>query len=523
MYSQLIKNATVIDGTGKKSAVLDVAINGDEIVNIAPQISTGAHKIINGAGKYLAPGFIDVQNHSDSHWQIFDDPNLESLVTQGYTTILIGNSGSSLAPLISKQAIMSLQKWHNMNGISLNWQTFQEFVETMSARKFGCNMGSMIGYDTIRRGLIGDSTKIISSEELGVLINIADQALKEGAFGISTGLSYAHELNISDIELFELAKLCAKHKALLSIHLRNESDNIVHSVREIITIAEQSGANCKIAHLKIRGQENWHLISEVLDEIEIARHQGVNIHFDVYPYNSTWQPLYTYLPLWSVEGGRKEMLERLKDSTNRNKILQALNNSQLDLKSFIIASTTMKMHVTGKRLSEIAKELNTSSEEAFLQIIEHGGSEILIFDESMNEDNVNAFSMHALGLIATNGSGYNIQHDGKLVHPRCFGTSTKFLKSVLANKQISIEEAIRKLTQAPAEKIGLTDRGVIAIGMKADLVMFSDDITDKATLKNPFQYSSGINQVWINGQTVIEQGMLVQQTGELQGQFLTRD
>ncbi len=519
MYSLIIKNAQVIDGTGSPAVVADVAVEGHRIVAINPEIKSAAQTIIDAKGQVLAPGFIDIQNHSDSHWQLLDNPELESMVTQGFTTVLVGNSGASLAPLLSADALLSLQKWHTLEGANINWRSFAEFAAAMKARSFGANVASLVGYSTLRRGLVGDRLDPLTASEIEILRNQIEESLRAGAFGVSTGLSYAHELVMSDIELYEIAQQVKKHGALLSLHLRNEAEGVVEAVREVIAIAQQSEANVKIAHLKIRGRNNWPLLTQVLDELEAAWHQGTNLHFDVYPYTSTWQALYTYLPNWATRGGRKHLLEQLRDPVQRNKIMSFLANSEVDLKNLMIASTSNRLQVTGKTVAAVASSMGTSSEEAVIRIIENGGSEVLVFNDCLDPKGVETLTDHALGFVATNGSGYDIEHRQTLVHPRCFGTAPKFLRSVIDSKTITLPEAIRKLTGGPAQKLGLANRGTIAVGAAADLVLLDlQKIQDKATPQNPFQYATGITGVWVNGQPAIMHGNL---TGNTSGRFLT--
>ncbi len=521
MYSLLIKNAKIIDGTGSAPISGDVAVNGDRIVNIAPAINSAAQEVVHANGKILSPGFIDIQNHSDSHWRLFDAPNLESMISQGYTTIMVGNSGASLAPLISEQALLSLQKWHSLDGVNINWRSFAEFAQAMSNNSFGPNVGSLVGYSTLRRGLIGDRQSAVSVEELQTLKRLAKDALNEGAFGISTGFAYAHEANISEVELYEMAKIVAEHKAYIAVHLRDEGSSVIESVREVIAAAEQAQANVKISHLKIRHRENWPLAPDVLAELEAAWHRGTNIHFDTYPYTSTWQPIYTYLPSWATMGGRLHLLELLKDPIQRAKIITAMNSSDADIPGLLVGSTSAKLMVTGKRLSVIAAGFGTTSEEALLHLVENGGSEILVFDESLDQKVVDVFCNHALSFIATNGSGYSAEDTTRLVHPRCFGTAPKFLHSVIHNKTISLPEAIRKLTSGPASKIGLKNRGTLAIDAKADMILFDEkSINSNATLENPFQYPEGIAHVWVNGRKVVSNGVV---SGDRAGIFLKKE
>lgn len=519
MYSLIIKQGHVIDGTGQEGRTADIAVEGDKIVAVADHIGSSAHTVLNAQGKIVTPGFIDAQNHSDSYWQLFDNPLLDSLLLQGYTTILVGNCGASLAPLLSQQALLALQKWHNLEGTNINWQTFGEFVETMSSRRFGCNVASLVGYSTLRRGLVGDNTESLTSQELDALKQSLRDALEQGAFGLSTGLAYAHELNTSEVELYELAQVVKRFDALLSVHLRSEAEGVVESVREAINIAQQAEARVKISHLKLRNATNWAKLDEVVAELETAWHKGAKIRFDVYPYTSIWQVLYSYLPHWAIAGGRQHILEQLRQPVQRNKILMALNNAELSLKELIIASTASNLEINGKTLGKLAADMEISSEQAVLKLIENGGSEVLVFDECLDPRGVEELTRHPLGLIATDGGGFALGSKGKLVHPRCFGAAPRFLRACLNDQQITLAEAVRKLTTAPAETIGLSNRGRLAAGYYADVVIFDPAlINDLATLTNPYQFPVGIEHVLVNGKATVHQGQLL---GSEAGKFLT--
>ncbi|QQS23391.1 amidohydrolase family protein [bacterium] len=508
MYSLLIKNANIIDGSGKKGFAADVAVEGDKIVAVSEKITVGAKQIFDGTGLILTPGFIDVQNHSDSYWQLFDNPALESLVTQGYTTILVGSSGSSLAPLLSEQSLLGIQKWKPTSGINVNWRTYKEYAEQLAGKKYGANVSTLIGYSTVRRGLLGDSVSAPTKEDLDALTKLLEECLVAGAKGVSLGLQYSHELNVSEAEIFNLAQLCAKHNKVLAVSLRNESSEMIANIRELAAIAEQTGVRLKISHLKIRFRNNQNLLTELLDTLESSWHRGVKISFDSYPYDFTWQPLYTYLPKWAIEGGRSKMLERLKDEVQHKKILSYLRDHPGKITELIIASTGPNLKVNGKAVSKIAKDMNLTSEEAVLSLIKSGGSSVLVFDKCLDPKTVSIINNHAMGLIATNGGGFNLIHGENLVHPRSFGTSTKFLRSVIDDKSISLEEAVAKLSGRAAEVAGLTDRGILKTGNYADLVLFDPaHINSEASMSNPYQYSKGITAVWVNGELTVRNGL----------------
>ena len=513
MYSLLIKNATVVDGSGNPGRVVDVAVQGDEIVNIAPNINSQAQSVVDATGKILAPGFVDLQNHSDSYWQLFDNPNLDSLITQGYTTILVGNCGASLAPLLSHDALLSIQKWHSLQSSNINWQSFSEYIETLSRQRLACNVASLVGYSTLRRAVVGDQIRGLEQNEIAALKNALEESMDAGAFGLSNGLSYAHEIIISELELFELAKIVKSREGLFSIHLRSEGGEIIEAVDEALDIAKTTGVNLKISHLKVRNEQNWEKFPEVVGLLDTAYHQGVNVHFDVYPYDTVWQALYSYLPKWAIEGGRAILLKHFTDPVQKNKILMYLNNSGIKFSTIEVASTASKLSFTGKTISQIAKNMETSSEQAVLNLIENGGSEVLVFEKNLDMEQVNQLVNHPLGFIGTDGAGFAAQGaDNRLVHPRCFGTAARFLSQTGGKGGLDMETAIKKLTSGPAKKLGLKKRGEIKIGNFADLVIFDKDkIKDMSTYQNPYQFSQGVEYVFVNGKAAVADGRITQQ------------
>lgn len=518
MYQLIIQKALVVDGTGEKAFTADVAVENDRIVAVQPNIQASAKQTINAAGQILTPGFIDTQNHSDSYWQLFSNPTLESVLTQGFTTLLVGNSGASLAPLISEDSLRSVQKWQPTSGLNVNWRSFGEYRTQLANMNFGSNIISLVGYSTIRRGLLGDSTNPPSKSELQSLLGLLEQSFGEGAAGVSIGLQYSHEINVTDVELVALAELAARHDKLLAVSLRNESEQVVESARELAALAEQTGARIKISHLKIRHRAYWPLLTQLLDTLETAWHRGAKIYFDCYPYTETWQPLYTYLPTWATEGGRQQLLGRLQNDSERKRILSALQNHPTNLSEITIASSGPGMKVNGRKMSELAKTMGLTSEETILNLIEHGGSATLVFDNCLDQGTVNLLCNHALSFLGTNGGGFSLQHSDRLVHPRCFGSSAKFLRQVLDTKAISLEEAIAKMTSRPAKALNLNKKGVIATGYDADLVIFDPTkINSQASITNPYQYSQGMTAVLVGGQMAVQNS---QPTGLLSGKFI---
>ncbi len=517
MYSVIIKNASIIDGTGGQPRHGDIAIEGDQIVSIADTVEAAAQTIIDAQGLVVCPGFIDVQNHSDSYWQLFDNPSLDSVRAQGFTTIVVGHCGASLAPLLSRESLSALQKWHSLEGVNVNWSSFGEFLDALSASPLGCNVASLVGYSTLRRGLVGSSANALQTQESKTLRSFLEQSMTQGAFGLSNGLGYGHELSVTPMELKDFAETVAQRSGLFSVHLRNEDEFIIESLDEMLELARDTGVRLKISHLKLYGKNDKHIIEHMLDRLETARHQGVEVWFDVYPYDTVWQGITRYLPSWIRIGGREHILQELKNPTTRKKVLEYLQTSVTVLPELLVVSTANKLNVVGKRLSHIAKDFEITSEEALLLLIENGGTDIMVFDHALDPKTVESLVMHPFSLVATDGAGFPSPNgvvsgviNDRLVHPRCFGTAPKFLADVRDTNAISLSEAICKLTGTAAKVVGITDRGELAVGKKADIVIFNPStIIDTATLTNPYRFPHGIEHVLVNGEPTVKAGLLL--------------
>ncbi|OGE87666.1 MAG: hypothetical protein A3J07_03045 [Candidatus Doudnabacteria bacterium RIFCSPLOWO2_02_FULL_49_13] len=504
MLDILIKNGTVIDGTGSPAKKLDVAIEKGRLVELAPNIKSSAVVVIDASRKYVAPGFIDIQSHSDSYWTIFDQPGQSSMLSQGITTAVLGNCGSSLAPLVSAESIKTIQKWHDLSGININWTTFGEFLNVLSNQQLGVNVGSLVGHATIRRGILGDDIRQVTDDELKALEKLTANSLEQGALGLSFGLVYSHEVNSSAKELEVLTALLKAQNKYLSVHLRSESAGILESVDEVIALAKMAGVAVKISHLKIRDAANWHLFDLLINKLETAYHQGVKISFDVYPYDTSWSVLYTYLPKWAYEGGRDGLLKNIADPNQRRKILDYLRGANFNFSKIIIASSAGESLI-GKTIAEIAANQSVSAAEAILNVLSIS-TQAIVFDHNLSQEQVEILCASPLSMIATDGAGYDTKQRN-LVHPRCFGTMPRFLKLVNQNKLMNWEYAIKKITGEPANLLGLADRGNLAKNSAADVVIFDPNtIGDRADYTNPDLLSEGIEWVITNGKVSFKNG-----------------
>jgi len=521
MYDILIKNGVIIDGTGKTKFLADVGIKDDKIVKVGELHDEYGEIEINASGKYVCPGFIDVNNHSDTYWQIFLNPNLESLIYQGITTIVGGNCGSSLAPLAKARAIETIQKWANINKISVNWLDLGEFFDFFEKRKIAVNFATLVGHGTIRRGILDDQMRNPNSKEMAFIERMLKNALDDGALGMSSGLIYTHARLAEREELIRLAKILKKYGAIYVTHMREESKGLLDSIEETIEVAKESKVKIHISHLKAIGRKNWHLMDEVLFHINQAKEEGLDITFDVFPYVNIGSVLYTLLPHWATDGGRKMMLNRIRDSQIKAKIILDMKKSDFDFKKIEISISSLDKTLSRRKITEIAQSQGKEVEEALLDILVASEGRVVISADVLSEKNIEDLLRHPLSIISTNGVGYNLEHarTGEMIHPRCFGSFSKvFRKYVLEKKILSWEEAVRKMTDLPAQKFGIKKRGKIENNYFADLIVIDPkNISDLSTSENPYQYSRGVDYMIVNGQILINEG---QYTGLRNGEII---
>ncbi len=522
MYDVLIKNGIVIDGSGKKGFRADVAVSKNKIAKVG-KISWSKGKVeIDASGKIVAPGFIDIHNHSDAYWQIFLEPQLPSLLYQGITTIIGGNCGASIAPLADIKIIESIQKWTDLKKVNVDWLSMREFSEKMREQKMSLNFGTLVGHGTLRRGIIHDEMRRLDRNEFEEMKRELENSLAEGALGFSAGLAYSHEKKAAWDELVELAAVVKSAERVFSIHLRDEAGGIIVAIEEVVDFARQTGVSLEISHFKIMGEENWLLAEKALDMIRCANDSGLNINFDVYPYTYTGSVLYVLLPDWAVEGGKKMLLRRLKEKHLRARIVQEMKETaKYHYENAIIAACSFVKSLTKRKISEIAAAKGLSVEETIVDLLVAGEGRVITLMECLSEENLKKFIRNPLSIVASDGAGYSLSHkeSGELVHPRCFGTFPRVLgKYVREEKLLSLEEAVAKMTSRPAEKFGLVDRGRIEKGKMADITVFDPKIvSDKAAIENPYQYSEGIEQVIVNGKFALRDRKL---TGEMAGEFI---
>lgn len=508
-YDVLIKSGTVINGTGEPPQLADIGVDGDRISAVGDLGNASATTVINASGKYVTPGFIDITNHSDTHLTLFKYPGLESLLMQGITTIIGGNCGSSLAPLGSKEAINSIRKWADPSQINVDWATVEEFLQKIDAMRPAINMGTFVGYGTLRRGVIGDEARLLNLEEREKVKLLLRDGLRQGAFGLSLGLSYGHERVSTTEEIIEIARVLENSGGIIKLHLRSEGKEILSSVNEAVRIGRETGVPVQISHLKAIGKKAWPSMSTALNLIGEARSSGLKISFDVSPYATTGSPLYLLIPAWARQDGFDNLFQKINDPEERRKVIEALKLHTLHYEKILIISAKIKT-IVGKTIAELASFSNMSPEETLLDTVLANEGRVTIIGRTVSKKNVELSIKDKNSLIASDGAGYNQEasQEGDLVHPRSFGAFAHFWHSFVTDKKIiTAQEAIKKITSAPAKIIGIDRRGLLAKGNFADIAVFDQqNFRDRATYKNPFQYALGMDWVIINGKIAVKGG-----------------
>ena len=483
----LIQNARVVDGSGAPAYSADIAVRGDTILRIAPNIDGRATKVVNAHGKVLAPGFIDIHVHARDG--IFAVPTADNYVRQGVTTLIEGPDGGSPLPV----------------GL---------FLDRVAKIAIVPNFALFVGQGSVRDSVMGTVDRRATPEELEQMRNIVRQAMADGAFGLSTGLFYVPGAFTPTDEVVELAQVAGRMHGIHISHMRDEATRVLDSVRETIEIGAKGGLPTQITHHKIIGALNWGKSADTLRLVDEARARGVDVTIDQYPYTASSTSIHAaLLPAWANEGGRARLLERLKDTAARPRIraetirLIKEERGGGDANNVQISACEWDASLAGKRLSQvtIARKLEPTVENAadtVLWMVEQG--ECAAIFHAINEEDLQRILQHPATMIASDGS---IPVYGQASpHPRSYGTFVRVLgRYVRELKVVTLEDAVRKMSGSPAKRLGLTDRGLLKEGLKADLVVFDPDtVRDTATFEEPHQYAEGVSLVVVNGQVVFE-------------------
>ena len=529
-YDLVLIGGEVVDGTGSPARRADVGIRGDTIAAVGDLSEAIADETIDVSGLVVSPGFIDMHSHSD--FTLLVDGRGLSKITQGVTTELLGESGSA-AP-VEGEAAAEMERRLAELGRELQWRSLDEYFDVVEQSGTSLNIITTVGTGQIRASVVGYDNRPATEEEMTRMEALVEEAMRDGAIGVSSGLIYPPNAYASTEELIVLSKVAANYGGIYLTHMRGESDDLLEALEEAIRIGKESGAAVEVLHFKrsgvrIEGETESPTIQDAVALIEQARSDGVTIYANLYPYAASQTTLGIRLPDWVHDGGREQMLSRLRDPETRTRIRSEIEENLSNgiagstADTILFGSTTYEDHraYQGKRISEIAEAMGVEPAEAIIDLIDKADGSTRAIYFGMRDEDVR----YLLGLDWTTigSDGTAVAPEGILArshpHPRWYGSFPRVLGHYVREEGvISLAEAVRKMTSLAAERIGVTDRGVIAEGMKADIVAFDPEtIIDRSTFTDPHQLSEGVYWAVVNGDVVLENG---EHTGAMPGRVL---
>jgi len=527
-YDLVIRNGRIVDGTGNPWFYGDVAIAKDRIVAVGRVPEGKAKRVIDAKGLIVAPGFIDMHSHSDD--LLLEDGHAQSKIRQGVTTEILGE-GRSAAPLKGQLRARIFKA----RGKEFTWDSLGGYFDTLDKAGVSVNVASYVGLDNIWESVMGKSFARPTPQQFEQMKALLDEAMKDGALGLSTLLMMPPGSLATTDDLVELCKVVKKHGGIYSSHIRSEGLDVFTSIKEAIAIGERAGVPVDIIHLKIADEKYWGKMKDVVELIEAARKRGVNVQANVYPYTRGNNNLASIIPPWAHEGGTAKMLARLKDPKDRERLKKEITNGIEgwynhytavggDWSRMLVSGRGTYEGLTMDRVIAAKSKGKTPTPDPldilFDILIEEGGSVPTVFAHHSEKD-MNLAMAQPWCSIGSDGSAYATE--GALrrgnPHPRNFGTFPRVLGVYVRERGVlKLEDAVRKMTSLNAAKVGLRDRGLLRAGNFADVTLFDPEtVIDKSTYTAPFAYNEGIEFLIVNGQVVLERG---KHTGAMPGRAL---
>jgi len=531
VHDLLIKNGFVIDGAGNPWFKADIAVSRGKIVEVGKIGIKEADTIIDARGLIVSPGFIDIHSHSDLSLLI--NPLAESKVRQGVTTEVVGNCGSSAAPTKTETVDLLKEDWGlEAKEVDWNWSTFAEYLSEMKRRGIALNVASLVGHGTVRIAVLGVENRSPTAEELEEMRMLVAESMEAGAFGMSTGLVYLPGCYAETSELIELCKVVAKHRGLYASHIRGERETIVEALKEAIEIGEKAGSRVQVSHNcpKWGGSNKLPEMFRIYGE---ARVRGVDVTMDNDAHTDFAVELGSILAQWAQAGGHEKVIQRLSDPETRERIKKEIVEDKYPGPGYcglvkhgrwdriFLLRCEKNKDLLGKSFEEIAKiKGEKDSFDAYCDLlIDEEGEASALFDY-IREDDIRTVLKFRLMMVSTDGSAYAPYGPlGKIdgYSPCSYSEYPYILERYVRDERIiTLQEAVRKMTSFPAQKLGLRDRGLIREGMWADVVVFDlNKIRDRATCRYPYtfplanyphKYPEGIDYVLVNGRVVVEKG-----------------
>lgn len=518
MYTVLIKNAKVVDGAGNPWFYGDIALSGDRVAAVGSLGGAAAETVIDAGSLVACPGFIDIHTHSDG--PLLVEGAGHSHVRQGVTTNVIGNCGTSLAP-VTERAIEYLkpQRAADDPDLEWDWRTMAEYLARLERQGVGINVVPLVGHGSVRGSVMGFDDRPPTGTELSEMKAMVAGAMRDGAFGLSSGLIYVPGSYATTDEVAGLAEVAAQSGGIYATHIRGENDTLLEAVAEAIEVGRRARIPVQIAHFKAMGRHMWGKSVDSLSMVEKARVSGVEVTCDQYPYNASATGLGAYLPAWVHAGGAGAMKERLRDPAARARVKHDILNGVdgwvslhkgVGWDNTVITRCVGLEELEGLTVGEIARQRGRDGFDTAFDILLETGGRVGVVYFTIGDEDIERIMRHPAVMIGSDSSA--IAAEGPLSrgkpHPRAFGTFVRVLGHYVREKPtIGLEEAVRKMTSMPAQKLGLYDRGLLRPGMKADVVILDPEtVADRATYTNPCRYPVGVVHVFVNGKHTVRDG-----------------
>jgi N-acyl-D-amino-acid deacylase len=530
-YDIVIAGGSVLDGLGTPPVRADVGIVDDRIEAVGDLSEAQAARRIDASGRHVAPGFIDIHTHSDIsatfHRQML------SMISQGVTTQVVGNCALSLGLALDTDAFAFERRWLGAHGSSIVWSNMRGHLDHVGQLGIATNYVMLAGHGTIRKRVMGLADRYATPDEIEAMERELALAMEQGAWGLSTGLEYTPSGYANLEELVALSRVAARYGGLYATHLRNEGDALLEAVQEALNVGYEAGIPVQLSHHKAEGRQNWGKVRQTIGMVEEARTRGVDVQMDQYPYTAYMTNVgVQFLPMWVLAGDNDAVVARLMDTETRAKVAAEMRSEHPDWDDagpdgpwarVEIGIVRGNRALQGRTIADLAAEAGLHPIEYVLDLVVQERNFIAATNFAISEDDIAFVMRHDLTMIGSDavGTGPDGQTGKDRVHPRCYGTFPRVLgRYVRENGVLTEAEAVRKMTSMPAERLGLKDRGRLAAGYRADIVIYDPaTIRDEATYEAPHRYARGIDTVIVNGRVVWSGGAW---TGVLPGAVLRR-